>query len=114
MDLSSKYLISGVLPAVMLVFSERAARPDTLLAGAELRRDETVRAIERSMPSVVNISGKTVVRRQGYLYDWWRNNWAPFYQDMPPQYSAGSGVIVDEEGYIVTCLLYTSPSPRDS
>ncbi len=54
------------------------------------------------MPSVVNISGKTVVRRQGYLYDWWRNNWAPFYQDMPPQYSAGSGVIIDEEGYIVT------------
>jgi serine protease Do len=70
--------------------------------GVELRRDETVRAVEKAMPSVVNISGKTVVRRQGFLYDWWRNNWAPFYQDMPPQYSAGSGVIIDEEGYIVT------------
>lgn len=106
MQLSRKYLISGVLPAVMVLFSkqfpEGATQPDTPPAGAELRRDETVRAIERSMPSVVNISGKTVVRRQGYLYDWWRNNWAPFYQDMPPQYSAGSGVIVDEEGYIVT------------
>src|SRR5688572_1577727 len=102
MQLSRKYLISGVLPVVMVLFSETAPRPDTPPTGAELRRDETVRAIERSMPSVVNISGKTVVRRQGYLYDWWRNNWAPFYQDMPPQYSAGSGVIIDEEGYIVT------------
>jgi len=66
------------------------------------RRDETVRAVERVMPSVVNISGKTRVQRQGFLFDWWRENWAPFSQEMPPQYSAGSGVIVDEEGYILT------------
>ena len=26
----------------------------------------------------------------------------------------GSGVIFSDDGYIVTCLLYTSPSPRDS
>ena len=25
----------------------------------------------------------------------------------------GSGVIISNEGYIITCLLYTSPSPRD-
>ena len=68
----------------------------------ELRRDATVRAVERAMPSVVNISSKTVLRRQGFLFDWWRDNWKPFYQEMPPQYSAGSGVIIDEEGYIVT------------
>ena len=71
-------------------------------SGVELRRDETVRAVERAMPSVVNISSKTVVRRRGFLFDWWRDNWSPFYQEMPPQYSAGSGVIIDEEGYIVT------------
>ncbi|MGZ8938586.1 MAG: S1C family serine protease, partial [Limisphaerales bacterium] len=70
--------------------------------GVELRRDQTGRAVERAMPSVVNISSKTVIRRRGFLFDWWRDNWAPFYQEMPPQYSAGSGVVIDEEGYIVT------------
>lgn len=71
-------------------------------AALELRRDATVRAVERVMPSVVNISSKTVIRRRGFLFDWWRENWAPFYQEMPPQYSAGSGVIIDEEGYVLT------------
>jgi serine protease Do len=74
----------------------------TAAPGPDVRRDQTVRAVEQVMPSVVNISSKTVIRRRGFLYDWWRNNWAPFYQDMPPQYSAGSGVIIDEEGYVVT------------
>ncbi len=68
----------------------------------EMRRDETVRAVERVMPSVVNISSKTVVRQRGFFFDWWRDNWKPFYQDLPPQYSAGSGVIIDEEGYVLT------------
>ena len=30
-----------------------------------------------------------------------------------PQRSVGSGVIVSNDGEIMTCLLYTSPSPRD-
>jgi S1-C subfamily serine protease len=67
-----------------------------------VRRDETVRAVERVLPSVVNISSKTVVKRQGFFFDWWRDNWSPFYQELPPQYSVGSGVIIDEEGYIIT------------
>ena len=54
------------------------------------------------MPSVVNISTKTVIRRRGFFFDWWRENWSPFYQQLPPQYSAGSGVIIDEEGYVLT------------
>ena len=86
----------GWLPGLLLALALSETRLQTFAApvGTELRRDQTVRAVERAMPSVVNISGKTVVRRKGYLYDWWRNNWAPFYQDMPPQYSAGSGVII--------------------
>lgn len=68
----------------------------------DIRRDATVAAVEASMPSVVNISAKTIVRRSGYFYNWWRDNWAPFYQELPPQLSAGSGVIIDEEGYVLT------------
>jgi S1-C subfamily serine protease len=68
----------------------------------DIRRDATVTAVEATLPSVVNISAKTVVQRRGYFYDWWRDNWAPFYQELPPQMSAGSGVIIDEEGYVLT------------
>ena len=89
--------LMGVLAGLNL-FESALAAP----SGVEFRRDATVRAVERAMPSVVNISSKTVIRRQGFLFDWWRDNWKPFYQEMPPQYSAGSGVIIDEEGYIVT------------
>lgn len=84
------------LIAAALVFSASAAeQPD-------IRRDATVIAVEATMPSVVNISAKTVVQRRGYFFDWWRDNWAPFYQELPPQLSAGSGVIIDEEGYVLT------------
>jgi S1-C subfamily serine protease len=68
----------------------------------DIRRDSTVNAVEATMPSVVNISAKTVVQQRGYFYDWWRDNWSPFFQEMPPQMSAGSGVIIDEDGYVLT------------
>jgi S1-C subfamily serine protease len=68
----------------------------------DIRRDATVIAVEATMPSVVNISAKTVVQRRGYFYDWWKDNWAPFFQELPPQMAAGSGVIIDEDGYVLT------------
>ena len=71
-------------------------------AAPELRRDETVRAVERVLPSVVNISSKTVVQRRGFFFDWWRDYWSPFTRQLPPQYSVGSGVIIDEDGYVLT------------
>ena len=54
------------------------------------------------MPSVVNIATKTRVQRVRYYYDWWRDNWAPYAQELPPQESAGSGVVVDATGYVLT------------
>jgi serine protease Do len=94
--LSGFYKGAAIYIAVFLSFSARAAeQPD-------IRRDATVTAVEATMPSVVNISAKTVVQRRGYFYDWWRDNWAPFYQELPPQTSAGSGVIIDEDGYVLT------------
>ncbi len=54
------------------------------------------------MPSVVNIATKTRVQRVRYYYDWWRDNWAPYAQELPPQESAGSGVVVDASGYVLT------------
>jgi serine protease Do len=73
-----------------------------IVQGSELRKDETVRAVEKVMPSVVNISSKTVLKQRGFFFDWWRDNWAPFLRELPPQLSAGSGVIIDEDGYVLT------------
>ena len=66
------------------------------------RKNEVVKAVGRGMPGVVNIATKTHVQRVRYYYDWWRDNWAPYTQEMPPQESAGSGVVVDASGYVLT------------
>lgn len=73
----------------------RAAEPD-------IRRDAVVEVVEHVMPSVVNIGTKTRVQQRGMFYDWWRDNWAPYTQELPPRESAGSGVIIDESGWVVT------------
>ena len=66
------------------------------------RQDAVVEAVALVMPSVVNIATKTRVGRVRYYYDWWRDNWAPYAQELPPQESAGSGVVVDASGYVLT------------
>jgi S1-C subfamily serine protease len=66
------------------------------------RRDATVLAVEEVMPSVVTIITRTRVQRRGFFYDWWRENWAPYYQELPPVSGAGSGVIIDPEGFVLT------------
>lgn len=72
-------------------------------AEADLRRDATVEAIEKVMPSVVNIRTETVVERHDQFQDLFRD----FYnnrQQVESQYSLGSGVVIDEDGYVLTNL----------
>jgi S1-C subfamily serine protease len=80
----------------------------SVLGGAEpdVRRDAAVLAVERVMPSVVNIQTKTIVERRGFYDDLLREFYGSFYRRRPPdtQFSLGSGVIIDEEGYILTNL----------
>ena len=71
-------------------------------AGESPRHNAVVEAVSRVMPGVVNIVTKTRVQRVRYYYDWWRDNWAPYTQELPPQESAGSGVVVDAAGYVLT------------
>jgi len=87
---------------VALILSLVPSWPSGLASQVDIRRDAAVEAIQRVMPSVVNIGTKTRVERRAYFYDWWRDNWAPFTQQLPPQYSAGSGVIIHEDGYVLT------------
>ena len=77
-------------------------RSKAAAASPDIRRDEVVIAVERVAPCVVNIATKTKVERRGLFYDWFRNTWGTYNQTLPPQTSAGSGVIIDEEGYVLT------------
>jgi len=71
----------------------------------DIRRDPTVEVIERIMPCVINIATATIVEQANdpsmemlRRYFGWR---VPTERHEEP-FSVGSGVIVDEEGYILT------------
>src|SRR5690348_16543401 len=70
----------------------------------DIRRDATVQAVEKVLPSVVNISTETLVEVRDPLDDIFRDFFGPYQRRRPPeaQKSLGSGVIIDEAGYIVT------------
>ena len=73
--------------------------------GGDVRRDATVEAVERVMPSVVNIATATIVQVRDPFENLWREFWDPYHRRQPQDsvgYSLGSGVIIDEEGYVLT------------
>jgi serine protease Do len=75
-------------------------------AETDIRRDATVNAIELVLPSVVNIATETVVE----YHDWYDDLLRQFYGwsrgpvRKEKSISLGSGVIIDEEGYVLTNL----------
>jgi len=73
---------------------------------ADARRDATVEAVERVMPCVVNIGTETIVESNEPFEQMLREFWGPYYRRRQPDahYSLGSGVIIDENGYVLTCL----------
>jgi S1-C subfamily serine protease len=77
------------------------ARP-SLAAEPDIRRDATVIAIERVLPSVVNIATERMIEYHDFYEDLLRQ----FYGRTPirqqKSVSLGSGVIIDEDGYILT------------
>ena len=72
-------------------------------AEVDVRRDSTVEAIEKVMPSVINIRTETVVERHDQFQDLFRDYYNGR-QQVESQYSLGSGVIIDEDGYVLTNL----------
>ena len=69
----------------------------------DVRRDAAVVAIEKVMPAVVNIATETVVPTRHPLEELLREFYDPYYRRMPQrQYSLGSGVVIEEEGYVLT------------
>ena len=82
--------------------------PCILLAAAptevDLRRDATVEAVAKVMPSVVNVATEEVVAVRDPLENLFRDFFDPYYRHRQPntQFSLGSGVIIDEEGFVLT------------
>jgi len=69
----------------------------------DVRRDAAVIATERVLPSVVNIASETVIE----YHDWYDELLRQFYGARTPvrqqkSMSLGSGVIIDEDGYVLT------------
>ena len=89
--------LAGLLAVNLAPAPARAGEPD-------VRRDAAVDAIEKVLPSVVNIATATIVE----YHDFYDTLLQQFYgvhrpgrrQEQPD--SIGSGVIVDEDGYILT------------
>jgi S1-C subfamily serine protease len=73
-------------------------------APADPRRDAAVEAVQRVMPAVVNLATEEVVPIRDPLENLFREFFDPYYRRRQPntQYSLGSGVIIDEEGYVLT------------
>ncbi len=99
--------IRGILRLLALFLSANRAFSASISDPLEIdvRRDATVHAIDIALPSVVNIATATIVERAGdpmlenfRRYFGWR---VPTERHEEP-YSIGSGVIVDEDGYILT------------
>src|SRR2546421_11159322 len=83
--------------ACAVATSLNAAEPD-------IRRDATVQAVQRVMPSVVNIATEEVVPIRDPLENLFREFFDPYYRRREPntQFSLGSGVIIDDDGYVLT------------
>ena len=73
-------------------------------AEADIRHDATVVAVEKVMPSVVNIATETIIQVRDPFESLFRQFWDPYHRRQPPnsQYSLGSGVVIDEAGYLLT------------
>jgi S1-C subfamily serine protease len=93
---SSHRRLAGLTAAIALlgaVFAGAQAEPDP-------RRDAVVRVTEEVMPSVVNVSTESVVQASDPFEEIWRR----YYGRPKVQSSLGSGVIISEDGYLLTNL----------
>ena len=97
--------VNVTLPAWLGVLLALALPPWLARAAeADIRRDAAVMAIEQVMPSVVNIATETVIEYHEWYDDLLRQfyGWPRSPVRQEKSISLGSGVIIDEDGYVLT------------
>src|SRR4051812_27401541 len=97
---------ASVACASLLAITPALAAPVNAPVVDDIRRDASVAAVERVMPCVVNIATETIVEYEDFYQRLFRDF---FGQNGPSrrqqrEFSVGSGVIIDEEGYVLTNL----------
>jgi serine protease Do len=94
----------GLLAFAVLSGYSLATAADLTVEERDIRRDATVEAVQRVMPAVVNIATEEIVTTREPLDNLFREFFDPYYRRRQPntQYSLGSGVIIDEEGFVLT------------
>ncbi|HZV34361.1 MAG TPA: trypsin-like peptidase domain-containing protein [Verrucomicrobiae bacterium] len=99
-SVSNRLMICAAGLCLLLAQSVEVAASDEL----DIRRDATVEAVERVMPSVVNIATETIIQIRDPFEDLLRQFFNPYHSQQAPhsQLSLGSGVIIDEDGYVLT------------
>lgn len=93
-----------LLGAALVASAVDASLPRALAAEPDIRRDAAVEAVQRVMPAVVNIATEEVVPIRDSMENLFRDFFDPYYRRRQPntQFSLGSGVVIDEEGYVLT------------
>jgi S1-C subfamily serine protease len=76
----------------------------------DVRRDATVNAIEEVLPCVVNIATESIVEHHDFYEQLFRDFYGRPRQERTT--SLGSGVIIDEEGYLLTNYHVVSRATR--
>ena len=88
---------------LVLLSAVAGLRAESPLSETDLRRDATVAAVEKVLPSVANVSTETMVQVQDPFDQMLRQFFGRYRRpEAREQYSLGSGVVVDEDGYILT------------
>ena len=90
-------VILSLLSALSLLAASRV-----LGVEQDVRRDATVEAVEKVMPSVVNIATETIVEIRDPFTELFQQFFQPYHRKRGSQISLGSGVMIDEDGYVLT------------
>jgi S1-C subfamily serine protease len=85
--------------ATILALAGRSPAP-AVTGEPDSRRDTVVRVTEEVMPSVVNVRTESIVEASDPFDDFWRR----FYGQPNVQSALGSGVIISDDGYLLTNL----------